>query len=337
MVECPYCGSTKVHINRKPTNQYLCNDCGKYFTLRKTLSVEVAASVKCCNCGKSLSFSGKNRYVDCQDCGFKNFINNNNEAVDPCSLDQGVGTLDIDLTTDEKARIVPVGDIHVGAPKGQCDFEKVKRELEYIEDTPDTYLLGMGDMMDCAQKMPWSRGPNIFSSSLQPMEQFNLMEQVLKPLAKKRKIIGLLTGNHEEWIMMNTGYQIINLLCKTLDVPYLGSACDINVKVGKQQYVLYALHGSGNAQLKHTKLGRLMNCSKDIFADALIMGHVHQLAVAKGGKYQNGFTNKAYYILTGHFLNWVGSYAQAFGLDVCPSGCPKITLFSDRKDIHVSI
>jgi hypothetical protein len=68
-----------------------------------------------------------------------------------------------------------------------------------------------------------------------------------------------------------------------------------------------------------------------------LMGHVHQIGVAKGGKRVGGIQKKTYHILTGHFLKWEGSYAQAFGLDVCPSGCPKITLFADRKDLHVSV
>lgn len=294
--------------------------------------------IKCHHCGNTQLYRGNNRYTNCRVCGYKIFIKEDNTPIDPAKLDIGVGTLNLKFNPEsDRIRIIPWGDVHVGAPEGQCDWKKACEELRYVLDTPDTYLIGMGDLMDCAQKMPWSKGPNIFASSLQPMEQFSLLEQTLQPLAEQGKIIGLIGGNHEEWIMTNTGIQIISLLCRSLRVPYLGAACDINISVGKQRYSLYALHGSGNAQLKHTKLGRLMNCTKDIFADALIMGHVHQLAVAKGGKYHRGQTCKSYYILTGHFLNWVGSYAQAFGMDVCPSGCPKLTLFKDRKDIHVSI
>ncbi len=194
----------------------------------------------------------------------------------------------------------------------------------------------MGDFLDCAQRLP-QKGPNLFTSSLMPMEQFTLMESALKPLAEANKIIGLHSGNHEEWIMQNTGIQVIDLLCRSLKVPFLGAGCDINIQVNKQRYALYTQHGSGSAQLKHTKLGRLMNCTKDIFADILIMGHTHQLAVAKGGKRVNAKNEKAYYVLSGHFLEWCGGYAQAFGMDICPSGCPQIKLFSERKDVHVSV
>jgi UDP-2,3-diacylglucosamine pyrophosphatase LpxH/DNA-directed RNA polymerase subunit RPC12/RpoP len=330
---CPKCSSNNTVINKKSTGQYLCKDCRAYFTLNNT-----KIEVECFNCKEKTNFNGRNRYITCPKCEFKLFVREDNKAVDPYTLDQGLGILNLNFTpSEERLRIIPFGDLHIGAPRGQCNIEKAKRELEYVMNTPDTYLLGMGDLMDCAQKMPWSKGPNLFASSLKPMEQLSELYQILKPLADKGKILGLLTGNHEEWIMNTTGIQVTSLLCKQLGVPYLGAACDINIQIGEQEYTFYALHGSGNAQLKHTKLGRLINCSKDIFADALIMGHVHQLAVTKGGKYMHGDTSKAYYILTGHFLNWIGSYAQAFGMDVCPSGCPKITIFSDRKDIHVTI
>jgi UDP-2,3-diacylglucosamine pyrophosphatase LpxH/predicted RNA-binding Zn-ribbon protein involved in translation (DUF1610 family) len=336
-VKCTKCGSSHVHINKRATNQYLCDDCGKYFTLRKLSDSTEELIIKCYACEEELPFNGKNRLIPCPKCEQKNFITTENKAVDPYSLDQGVGTLNLDIASSEDhIHIIPIGDVHVGAPRGQCDMEKFERELSYIERTDNCYMIGMGDLMDCAQKMV-SKGPNLFASSLMPMEQVSLIEEKLRPLAKKGKIIGLLTGNHEEWIMHSTGIQVMSMIAKNLGVTYLGHACDINIQLRDQFYTLYALHGSGNAQLKHTKLGRLINVSKDIFADCCIMGHVHQLGVTKGGKYQLGNTSKSYYVLTGHFLNWIGSYAHAFGLDVCPSGCPKITLFADRKDIHISI
>ncbi len=296
----------------------------------------MAIQVTCHHCGEKQLYTGGVHYKNCRKCGYKIFIKDDNTAVDPYTLNQGLGTLNVEYTTKrDHINIVPWGDVHVGAPEGQCDWEKAQRELKYVLDTPDTYLIGMGDLMDCAQKMT-GRGPNLFASSLMPMEQLELIESALKPLARKGKIIGLLGGNHEEWIMQNSGIQIMDILCQRLKVPYLGLACNLNMKVNNIEYILYAMHGSGNAQLKHTKIGRLMNSTKDIFADVLMMGHVHQIAVAKGGKYQKGTTHKTYYVTTGHFLNWVGSYAQAFGMDVSPSGTVKIQFYTNRKDVHVS-
>jgi hypothetical protein len=254
-------------------------------------------------------------------------------------ISEGLTKLDISLKTDEdRLRLVPIGDIHVGAPKGQCDWNKTKRELDYILNTPNTYMYGMGDFMDCAQKMVGGHGgPNLFQSSLSPMEQYNLIEDAFKPLAKEGKIIGLHSGNHEDWIMQQNGIQIIDLLCRSLNVPFLGPGCDTTLTVNKQKYSIYSQHGSSNARLKYTKLGALINATRDIFSEIFLYGHVHQLGVQKGGKRLGNTQIKTYYVLTGHFLRWEGSYAQAFGLDVAPGGAAQIKLFADRHDVHISV
>jgi len=296
-IRCKYCESNNIGLHENP-NRYICKDCGRTFRVNIIIGNDIVTEIS-----------------------------------------EGLTKLNINLETNEdRLRLIPIGDIHVGAPKGQCDWAKVKRELDYILNTPNTYMIGMGDYMDCAQKMTGGRsGPNLFQSSLSPMEQYNLIEAAFKPLAKKGKIIGLHSGNHEEWIMQQTGIQIIDLLCRSLNVPFLGPGCDIVLTVNKQKYSIYSQHGSSNARLKYTKLGALINATRDIFSEIFLYGHVHQLGVQKGGKRLGSTEIKTYYILTGHFLNWEGSYAQAFGLDVAPSGCAQIKLFADRKDIHVSI
>jgi hypothetical protein len=245
--------------------------------------------------------------------------------------------LDVELITSfDRVKIIPIGDIHVGAPEGQCDWGKVERELKYIMDTPDTYMIGMGDYCDCASKMV-RKGPNVFTSSLSPMEQYEKILDAFEPLAENGKLLGMLTGNHEQWINEDSGIDIIALLCRGLKVPYLGSACDITINVNKQKYLGYIQHGSSSAKLSNTKIGSMLNSTKDIFAHFFLYGHVHQVASTKCSKMFDGKEMKSYYILTGHFLSWKGGYAQQFGLSACPTGVAKLSLFSDRHDIHVSL
>jgi len=292
----------------------------------------------CQHCGYKDTYRTERTSINCHSCDYKIFISRALNQLDEECIERGLEKLDITLDVDkDKSRVVPWGDVHVGAPKGQCDWNKAQRELDYILDTDGAYMLGMGDYMDCAQKMPWAKGPNIYTSSLTPMQQFSVLEKALRPLAEAGKIIGLHSGNHEDWIMTTTGIQIIALLCHSLNVRFLGAGCFTTAHVGKQKYVLYSQHGYGGAQLKHTKVGRLINSTKDVFADVMLMGHVHQIAAIKGGKQFGCKECKAYYVLTGHFLNWEGGYAQTFGLDCCPSGAPKVSLFADRHDVHISI
>lgn len=292
--------------------------------------------VHCKHCGNDQVYEGKKTYTNCRKCDYKIFFAN--PTPEDVAVAQGLTKLVVKLETDEdRVHLKPWGDVHVGAPKGQCDWDKAQLTLNYVLNTPNAYLIGMGDYMDCAQRMPGRSGPNLYVSSMSPMEQFYKIEAALKPLAAKGKILGLHSGNHENWIMENTGIQLIDLLCRSLKVPFLGPGCDLILYVNGRKYLGYSQHGTSSARLRHTKLGALMNATKDVLADFFLYGHVHQIGIAKGGKRQAGHQIKTYYVLTGHFLNWEGSYAQCFGLDVCPAGSPLLKLFADRKDVHVSV
>ena len=238
-------------------------------------------TVTCQHCGTLNNYNGKNPYFNCHNkkCGYKIFIKNTTPTQPPT---QGITHLDINLTTTkDRIRLIPWGDVHVGAKT--CDWKKACRELKYIQDTPDTYLIGMGDYMDCAIKMG-GHGPSPFNSEYMPMEQFTILEETLKPLADAGKILGMHGGNHERWITELTGIDIINLLCRSLKVPYLGEGCDTNIQVNNTKYTIYSQHGASSAKLKHTKMGALINATRDIYADIYLMGHMHQIGAIKGGK-----------------------------------------------------
>lgn len=301
--------------------------------------MQLQLMVTCKHCGYTWNYKGRNTYANCPQCSYKVFgLKNGDNNVDNNALNVGLTKLKLRFqTSSDRIRLVPWGDVHVGAPEGQCDWSKAKAELEYVLNREDTYLIGMGDYMDCAQKMPWKKGPNVYMESMPPSQQYKIILEALKPLAAKGKIIGLHYGNHEQWVMDIVGFNPVETLCSQLGVPMLGPACETTIQVNQQKYVVYSMHGGSSARLKHTKLGALIAQVKDIVADLYLYGHTHQIASSKGGKRFMGRQMKVYYVLTGHFLDWEGSYAQLFGLEICPSGCPQIKLFADRRDIHVSI
>ena len=45
---------------------------------------------------------------------------------------------------------------------------------------------------------------------------------------------------------------------------------------------------------------------------------------------------KGYVILTGHYLRYDGGYAQMKGMTIGKMGSPKLKLFADKHDIHIS-
>lgn len=47
----------------------------------------------------------------------------------------------------EQIEIIPLGDAHFGSPN--CNFKSLVNLIEYIKNTPNCYVIGMGDYWDC--------------------------------------------------------------------------------------------------------------------------------------------------------------------------------------------
>lgn len=263
------------------------------------------------------------------------------DAFKPPHIDEGKTYLNVKLkTTEDRARIIFLGDFHVGAPNDICDIEKIRGELKYIEKTKNTYAVLMGDLADCASKMRQS-GPNVYQQTMPPQQQYESLLELLAPVAEKKKILCMLSGNHEDWIAQDTGIMIIRNLCRELKTQHIASGGNLNLSVEdgrgqKQTYLINLRHGKGNARGK-VKMAALVRQTEGMFADIFACGHVHSLEAKKAQLIVNGVPHKCYYLLTGHFLIYAGSYAQNWGLSPEPTGCIKAHLFTQKKDVHVNL
>ena len=240
--------------------------------------------------------------------------------------------------------VVLFGDLHIGAPNNTCNLVYAKKMLQKIRedsvrDVGDTrgcptYLLGMGDYGDFAQKAH-EGGPSVYSQTLDNQAQIETVTELLRPLAEKGKIIGLHGGNHDAYVLDNSGVDIIRNLCRELDVPHLGSGCYTMIQVNEAEYVFYTFHGKGAARTSASKLLTLLNATVGKTADVYAMGHVHSLANTPGINDIHGELKKCYYVLSGGYLEWDGSYAQRYGLRAEKTGSPWIHLNAQRWDMHV--
>jgi len=97
-----------------------------------------------------------------------------------------------------------------------------------------------------------SVGAGWVEQTASPQEQLDTLRELLYPIRKK--VIILLTGNHEFRVFRETGIDPSAILAKYLEVPYGGYAAFVYFRVGKQNYVCHAQHGSSGARYNHTKL-----------------------------------------------------------------------------------
>jgi len=235
------------------------------------------------------------------------------------------------------AEILFLGDIHYGHPG--CDIERAQRMVDYCLKK-HVYMLGMGDYIEAGLRN--SVGDSVYMQNLNPQKQMDFISDMLEPLADAGLLIGLLTGNHEGRILKETSVNVTSLMARILKVPYLGYACWNLIYVGNQSYTVYSLHGSTGSRYVYTKLKALVDIAHNFDADILAMGHVHELAdeailVQKVDKKRKMVVErKKYLILTGSYLRYDDSYAQEKGYPMGRLGSPKVKLFSEKYDIHIS-
>ena len=267
-------------------------------------------------------------------------MNVENEANDLTILDQFKGKIkqvkSVRYETDaKKLWFVPLGDVHLGHPT--CDVDKFLETINFIKKS-DYKVVLMGDLLESANKS--SVGAGWVEQTQSPQEQLDTLADLLYPL--RDRILLLLTGNHELRVWKDTGIEPSSILARYLGVPYGGYSAFIYFRVGSQNYVCHAQHGSTNGMYTHTKLQAAKRTATHTEADLYLYGHTHALVAdseekryydkrAKGVRIK-----KQYTVLTGGFLSYEGSYAQMKNYNPTRIGVPNVYLGGEHWDIHVS-
>lgn len=246
----------------------------------------------------------------------------------------------ITIQTDKKSVLIcPVGDIHYG--HRDCDEETLKFVLEWLYKEKDVYVFSMADLVEASV----IDSPGLFDQVDFLDTQFYDVVKMFKPLADEGRLLGMHTGNHENRVKKKTGLDITKVMCRMLNTKYFGEGMLHLIKVtnGKdsQTYTMYSTHGASSARFPQTKMLACMRLDRIADAEIYCMGHVHSLAHDKMDRYviENGKVIKKprHYILTGSYLQYWGSYAQAKGmLPSGDTGSPKIKLHVDTHRISVS-
>lgn len=238
-------------------------------------------------------------------------------------------------TTADKLLLVPIGDVHLGSPT--CAIDRFQATLDFVART-DCRVILMGDLMEMATRS--SVGSGWAEQTLNPQDQLDALKEVLQPI--KGKVLVVLEGNHEKRAYKDVGLNVSKILADYLGVPFGGYSCFVYLRVGKVNYVVHAQHGASGARYLRTKMANLMKTAEHTEADVYLMGHVHELATAK--KPCRYFDKRAhtttmrnkYFVLTGSFLEYEGSYAMEANLEPTTLGVANITFSGERHDVHVS-
>lgn len=235
-----------------------------------------------------------------------------------------------------KLLLIPLGDVHLGSPT--CNVDKFEKTLQFIERT-DCVAILMGDLLEAASRH--SVGAGWVEQTQSPQAQLDALFEALSPI--QDKILINLEGNHEDRIWKHSGIRVSKILAHMLGVPFGGYSAFVKLKVRKNNYIVHAQHGSSNAWYPHTKLTAAMRTATHTDADLYLYGHTHELLSIKvprramDKRSRTIQTSEKYFVLTGSFLEYEGSYAQKKNMYPVQTGIANITLSGEHWDIHCSV
>lgn len=247
----------------------------------------------------------------------------------------------VDLGALDAAYIIPLSDLHVADPN--FDEQKFLRFCTWIQETPNAYVLLLGDLMNTATKNSVS---DVYEDVMDPNQQLKYTRKLLEPI--KDRVLAIVEGNHERRIKRETAINTTEVLAEMLGLFYSPRSVLLKVRVGKNKhgkpvvYTIFGTHGLGGGRTWGNKANWLRRLGDIVLADVYVMGHVHQMIAFQDVYYIPDLRNnkvdevKRTYVSSASFVRW-GGYAEEKLLPPSKLGAPRIRLDGGKKDVHVSI
>lgn len=174
------------------------------------------------------------------------------------------------------AKIVLLSDVHWG--QLACAKDRFLKTLEYILNNKNVYCILGGDLVEMVTRS--QKGNMLMEQDITPTNQILEMTEMLKPLAKKGKILGLLRDNHLQRLERDALVDMNEIFASNLNVPYWGVGGVTHLKLGKKNNVFLAYqHGADAGKNEFTALDRMMSVYPG--CDVYALGHNHRLSSRK--------------------------------------------------------
>ncbi len=211
-----------------------------------------------------------------------------------------------------------LGDVHRAHPL--CDEAFLHEIIDNILYDPFSYWVSTGDLGELALKD--SKGDVYEARS--PQWELDQLVKELSPIASK-----CLGFTYSEG---SAGISFDKVLAGMLDVPFLGKTGTLALTVGKGTYFTVLHHGTGGGS-RGNKLNRARQLSvQRPGADLYLTGHTHtydffpvlQKYIDKKRLIHRKFMS--WHQITGHFINYSDSYADAMMLEESPIACGMVEL-----------
>lgn len=217
-------------------------------------------------------------------------------------------------TERNNIKLYVLSDLHLG--DAGADIPLIRKTIEFVKNTPDMYVVLLGDILNVALKNSKS---DIYTEVLTVADAQKLAIELLTPI--KDRILAITPGNHENRVWREVGIDISLWLAGKLGLQdvYRPHSVALNLKFGKDYngnpYIIN-IFGQHGAYGGGRKLGAALNAIEDLDgiignADIYIRAHTHQPVQGSRDVFmfnQNGNITKKtkYYFNAPAFLKYHG-------------------------------
>lgn len=219
---------------------------------------------------------------------------------------------------DTAIRLYNLGDVHRG--NANCADKFFLEVIKTIEKNNSSYWISTGDLLEVATRHSISD----VHAAMSTQEELDLLCSELQPI--KHKCLGFVSSNHHHRVDKNTGVSLDKMVAAQCGLPYLGDTGLLNITIGQGSYFVVLHHGTGGGSEGNAVNRALKSAGNYQGADVYMSGHTHKAAVVpfnqqiidrKRGIVRNVLS---YSVVTGHCLDWKGSYAERMALKPAPIG-----------------
>jgi predicted MPP superfamily phosphohydrolase len=172
-------------------------------------------------------------------------------------------------------KIVILGDVHLG--QKACAKERFLKTIDFIAKDKNVFVILGGDLVEMVTRS--QKGNMLLEQVISPTQQLIQIEDILKPLAKKGKILGIVKDNHLARLEKDALVDMNEKMAYDLGVQYWGVGGIVILNVQGRKYKLAIQHGKDSAINEFTALNKMMRNYPD--CDIYVLGHDHKLSARK--------------------------------------------------------
>jgi predicted phosphodiesterase len=164
-------------------------------------------------------------------------------------------------------------DLHIGGE--HTDYNRIEQEAELIVNTPNSFVILMGDLVDNFSFNP----PAHETLDIVP-EQIRFARELIKYYANNKKLLAVWQGNHDYW-SMRQGVELYDYLLQDIDTYYFFGIGYLDAIVLDEQFKICASHqfpGHSMYTTSHPQ-NRAYRFGGAWGSDIVVSGHWHDKGI----------------------------------------------------------